>query len=104
MAQRPPFTAAATATAAGVATVTFTPRANQVNRVTQVACEMVNGAGAIGWIRRNGAPVTPFVPTGDAPAGDPPIWLWPGDVMTVEWTGAPAGAVGKVTIFYDIGE
>src|SRR5262245_56184745 len=103
--QYPPFVSAATVNAAGAATVSFTPRGSQLYRVTQVAVEMAaSGAGsAVCAIRRNGALVTPVVGTGDAAGGDPPIWLWPGDSLTVEWTSAPVGAVGKATIFYDLG-
>jgi hypothetical protein len=71
--------------------------------VSQVAAEMASAGTAVCKIRRNGSLVTPIVASGGAAAGDPPIWLWPGDVMTVEWTGAPVGAVGKVTVFYDLG-
>lgn len=104
MAQRqyPPATLAGTVPASGVLVLSFTPRGNQVYRVTQVGAEMAGAGGAIGVIRRNGAIVTPFVPSGGAAGGDPPIWLWPGDTLTVEWTGAPVGAVGKATIFYDL--
>ena len=104
MAQYPPFTAGATVDAAGNATVRFRGRGSQLVKVTQTAGEMTGGAAALCAIRRNGALVTPCVPTGFAAGGDPPVWLWPGDEMTIEWTGAPPGAVGKVTVFYDIEE
>lgn len=103
MGQQPPFTSGATADATGRAVVSFTPRGNQIVEVSQVAGEMPRGASAIGTIRRNGAVVTPFVPTGFAAGGVPSIWLWPGDTLTVEWTGAPAGAPASVTIFYNLG-
>lgn len=109
MAQQPPFTDAATVDANGFASVSFTPRANQVNRVAQVGVELVDANGdpspeGIGSIRRNGWLVTPFVPAGDAPAGYPYIWLWPGaDEMTVEVRGATPGRVLKATIFWDLG-
>ena len=102
MPQYPPYTAAGTVPASGALSLEFTPRANLLNKVTQVSVEMAGAAAAVCNIRRNGAIVCPVVPTGDAAGGDPPIWLWPGDVMTVEWTGAPAGAVGKITVFYDV--
>lgn len=101
--QYPPYTASGTVPASGFLALAYTPRSSDLTRVTQVAAEMAGAGGAIGVIRRNGAIVTPFVPTGGAAGGDPPIWLWPGDQMTVEWTGAPAGAVGKITVFYDLG-
>lgn len=100
MAQYPPFYGAATVSG-GAATVTFRGRDTEPVQVTQVAAEMSGAAAAAGNIRRNGQLVCPFVPTGDATAGDPPIPLWPGDELTVEWTGAPVGGVGKATIFYE---
>jgi hypothetical protein len=102
MAQYPPYTSQATADATGAATITFTPRGAGLTVVTQVAVEMAGAASATCVVRRNSSIVCVLVATGDAAGGDPPIWLWPGDVMTVEWTGATAGAVGKATIFYDL--
>ncbi len=102
MAQYPPFTTAGTVPASGFLALAFNPRGNQLNKVTQVAAEMAGAGAAIGVIRRNGAIVTPFVPTGGAAGGDPPIWLWPGDTLTVEWSSAPVGALGKATIFYEL--
>ena len=101
--QFPPFTASGTASASGALTLTYTPRSNDLTRVTQVAAEMANAGGAICVVRRNGALVTPLVPTGGAAGGDPPIWLWPGDALTVEWTGGPVSGVGKMTVFFDLG-
>jgi hypothetical protein len=102
--QYPPYVTAGTVPASGFLALSFTPRGSQLHRVTQVAAEMAGAGAAAGVIRRNGAIVTPFVPTGGAAGGDPPIWLWPGDLLTVEWTGAPVGAVGKATVFYDLPE
>lgn len=102
--QFPPYITSGVVPASGFLALAFTPRSADLHRVTQVAAEMAGAGGAIGIIRRNGAIVTPFVPSGGAAGGPPPIWLWPGDVLTVEWTGAPAGAVGKATIFYDLGQ
>ena len=61
------------------------------------------GGGAIGNILKNGAIITPFVPYGDAPAGEPPIILRPGDVMRVDWTSAAVGARVEATFIYDDG-
>lgn len=101
MAQYPPFTASGTADASGNLTLTYQPRSAGLVRVTQVTAEMPTGAGAICSVRRNGALVSPMVPTGDAAAGDPPIWLWPGDELTAQWAGAPAGATGSMVVFFD---
>lgn len=99
-----PFKGAATVGADGRAIVSFRGRGNVTCLVRQVGCEMAGAAGAIGAIRLNGDIVTPFVSSGDAPGGDPPTPVGPGDVLTVEWTSAPVGAIGKATIFYDYAE
>lgn len=101
--QYPPWTGSATADAAGNATITYQPRGSTLQRVTQVAAEMTGGGTGRGTIRRNGAIITPFVPTGGAAGGDPPIWLWPGDILTIEWVGVSPGLVGKATVIYDLG-
>jgi hypothetical protein len=61
------------------------------------------GGGAIGKIKKNGKIITPFVPTGDAPAGEPFIPMSSTETVTVEWTSAIAGAVCNVTFIYDDG-
>jgi hypothetical protein len=103
VAQFPPVPAAGAADANGDLTLTFRGRSNDVVRVTQVTAEMPTGAAAQCSCRRNGFLVSPMVPTGDAASGDPPIWLGPGDELTVVWSGAPAGAVGKMLVIFDLG-
>ena len=72
--------------------------------VKQVGIRAPNvGGGAIGNITKNGLIITPFVPYGDAPAGEPFITLRPGDVMATEWTSAAVGATVEATYFYDDG-
>lgn len=70
--------------------------------ISQVSIEMTSvNSGTLCALRKNGSLVTPMVAAGDAATDSPPITLWPTDVMTIEWTGAPVGAVGKALIFYD---
>jgi hypothetical protein len=101
--QYPPLPLSAVANAAGLCVVSYTPRGSDLQRITQVAGEMDSPGGASCALRRNGAIISPLVPTRFGAGGDPPIWLWPGDVLTVEWVGATPGAVGKVTVIYDLG-
>lgn len=108
MAQYPPFTTAGTVPAGGTLTLAYRTRGNQTTRVTQVTAEMPtvgnsSAAGAICTLRLNGNLISPLVPTGDAASGDPPIWVGPGDELTVTWSAAPAGLVGRIAVLYDLG-
>lgn len=72
--------------------------------VSQVSVEMPSAPiGATCWLRKNGAPITPLIPTGDAATGDPPITLRPGETMTVEFAGCTVGDIGTVYLVYDDG-
>lgn len=107
MAQYPPATLSGVSAGAAL-TLTYTPRGSLLNKVSQVSTEMpgtVGGASAatgLCVVRRNGAIVAQMIPSGDTAAGDPPIWLWPGDTMTIEWTSVPNGLTGRATVFYDL--
>lgn len=57
-------------------------------------------AGASASLRVNDALVTPMIAAGDAAGGDPPLSLYPGDVMEVEWNGVTNGDQGRVLIIY----
>jgi len=108
MAQRqyPPYTAAGVAPASGELSLAFRTRGSDTYRVTQVTAEVsprAGGAGAVCSVRRNGALISPLVPTGDAAAGDPPVWVGPGDELTIEWTGLASGTIGKMVVIYDLG-
>lgn len=100
--QYPPFTTAGTADAAGNLALTYRTRGNQLTRATQVTAEMAGGSSAVCTLRRNGALISPLVPTGDAATGDPPIYVGPGDELTVEWAGATPGLIGKMVVIYDV--
>lgn len=72
--------------------------------VSQVSLELPAApVGATCYVRNNGYPVSPAIPTGDTVAGDPPVILDPPDVLTVEWAGCTPGTAGKVLVFYDDG-
>jgi hypothetical protein len=72
--------------------------------VSQVSVEMPAAPiGATCWLRKNGAPITPLIPTGDAATGDPPITLRPGETLTVEFAGCTVGDVGQIYVVYDDG-
>lgn len=93
----------------GALTVTVQPTSYLPWTVSQVSIEMT-GTTAVPVpgtttcvIRKNGFAVSPVVAQLDAAGGDPPIELQPGDQMTVEWSGAAAGNVGKVLVIYDQG-
>lgn len=92
-------------TAAGIALIEFRV-ANGIGtwKVQQVSTEMGTAPiGATCEIRKNGAPVTPMIATGDVAGGDPPVTLLAQDVMTIRWAGCTPGDVGTATIFYDDG-
>src|SRR6266576_764302 len=68
--------------------------------VSQISLELPSApAGSTCYVRKNGYPVSPAVPTGDTVAGDPPVILQPSDALTVEWAGCTVGTSGKVIVF-----
>jgi hypothetical protein len=93
--------------AAGTITLTFRPRGTDTYRVSQVSPELVQGTAAnmppaaSGALRLNGRLVAPFVPTGDAIGGDPPLYVGPTDEMTVEWINVLSGNQASAVVFYD---
>ena len=89
--------------ASGTLTLTYRTRGNDPTRVTQATVEMAGADSAACALRLNGLLISPLVPTGDAASGDPPIWVNPGDELTVTWTGAPVGVVGSMGVIYDLG-
>ena len=113
-AQYPPFTTSGVFTAAGGLTLAFQGRGSDLVRVTQCTIEVTGtpaqvaaAATARCGIRRNGALIAPMAPVEDVAAKPPEVWLWPGDVLTAEWSGAiasVAGAVGNLVVLYDLGE
>lgn len=100
--QYPPFNSAGTVPASGTLVLAYRTRGNQLTRVTQATAEMSGGATAACALRLNSYLISPLVPTGDAASGDPPIYVGPGDELTIEWTGATPGLTGKMVVIYDI--
>jgi len=91
----------ARADATGVAEVTISAQGNSPWLIQQVSVEMAGApAGSECAIRKIGAPITPLVAAMDAAGGDPPITLWPGQTMTVRWTGLNPGQTGRVFVVY----
>lgn len=94
----------AAVTAAGVAVVTIRSFASQTWTVQQVSTEYPTAPiGSTSNIRKNGSQLTQMISTGDVADGPPPTTLRPGDVMTVNWSGATPGQTVKVFIVYDDG-
>lgn len=91
-----------TVNAAGALTLTVRPRNVVTWRITQVSIEMATApAGARAVLRKNGLYVSELIPTGDAAGGDPPIYIRPGDAMTIEWTSCTPGDRGRAFVVYD---
>jgi hypothetical protein len=72
--------------------------------ISQVSVEMATAPlGATCDVRKDGALITPLIPTGDAASGDPPVTLRPGQTLTVAFAGCTPGSVGGVYLIYDDG-
>lgn len=87
----------------GTLTITYQTRASGRVRVPQVTNEMTGAGSAKCTLRLNNRLVTPLVAAGDAAAGDPPVWMSPGDQLSVVWSGAPVGLTGSMSVFADDG-
>lgn len=79
-----------------IATITSRP---QTWRVTQVS-NNVPAASGLASLKRNGAQISPMIASNGVAAGDPPVDLYPADVMTVEW--AQSGLIGSVRVQYEV--
>ena len=87
----------------GRCTVTVKSERRTTWIVSQVSSEMSTApVGCQCTLRKNTYFVTALIATGDTAGGPPPVRLLPSDVLTVEWTGATPGDVGKVLVFYDL--
>lgn len=97
------FTPVVAANGTAVATIKV---ANGIDTwiITQISAELPAAPiGATGEVRKNTYLVSPFIPTGDTVAGEPPVYLRPTDVLTVQWAGCTPGQVAKVLVFFDDG-
>lgn len=87
--------------AAGVCTITFRSAAQSAWEVSQITVEMPTApVGCACALRVNDSLVTPLIATGDAAAGEPPLPVYPGDVVEIEWTGATPNDQGKALVIY----
>jgi len=86
--------------AAGNLTLTITPGFKPW-LVQQVSIEMLTApAGATCMLRKRGLLISPLIPPADVAAGDPPITLYQGEPLTVEWAGCTPGDQGTAIIIY----
>lgn len=91
----------AVANAAGVCTIRFGITGQVAWQVDQITIEMPDAPfGAVAALRVNDVLVTPLVPNGDAAAGEPPLPVYPGDVVTIEWSGVTPQTQGKALVIY----
>lgn len=98
------LTLSAVVGANGEATITFKSTNRCTWTVTQFSPEAPNvGGSASAALYLDSQLVSPFVPQGDAVAGDPPVYLRPGRRLQARWFGCLAGTTVKATIYYDDG-
>lgn len=94
----------ATVAANGRATITVTP-GFQPWLIEQVSIEMLTApSGADCILRKRGSYITRLIAAGDAAGGDPPITLYQGEPMTIEWTGCTPQDQGRATVIYRLVE
>jgi hypothetical protein len=87
--------------AAGACLISFRVPGQVAWQVEQITIDMPTAPlGATAELRVNGSLITPLVATGDAAAGDPPLPVYAGDVVEIEWTGATPGVQGKALLIY----
>jgi len=87
--------------AAGDCLISFRVPGQVAWQVSQITIDMPAAvAGTQAELRINDALVTPLIPFGDAAAGEPPLPVYPGDVVDILWTGAVAGTQGKALVIY----
>lgn len=93
----------ATVDAAGDATITITPTGFKPWLVSQVSIDMLTApVGATCFLRKRGQMVTPLIPAADVAAGDPPVTLYQGEPLTVEWSGCTPGDQGQALVVYQL--
>jgi hypothetical protein len=84
----------------GEGSITLTPTKNTPWIVTQVTTEYHDSpSGSTAELRKNGALITPMIPT-DVADSDPPVFLRPGDRLVVTWFhGTPGNTVSALFIY-----
>lgn len=91
--------------AAGELTIPFGPPGNQAWEISQVSIEMPTApVGSRVEVRyMNSFVDAPSSAKRASAGGDPPIYLQPGERMTVEWTGCTTGDPGNILVVYKRG-
>jgi hypothetical protein len=88
--------------AGGSLIVKFGPQYNEMWDIQQVTLEMETAPnGAVANLRVMGSLVAPAPsPRRATASGQPPIFLYGGETMSVEWENCTPGDVGKVLVVY----
>jgi hypothetical protein len=95
------FTLSAEVAADGSCEISFRAQGREAWQVEQISTEMqgaVSGSECNLFV--NGSLVTPLLPRRSVAAGDPPLPVYPGDVVSVEWSGCTPGEQGKALVIY----
>lgn len=104
MARNPGVSLSGLVAANGTAVISFSPSGVYPYSVDQVSTDYPAApSGCTSALKRNGSQVTVLIATGDVADGAPAVILNPGDVMTVEWSGAKSGDVVKALVMFDDG-
>ena len=87
--------------AAGNLELGLTPTGQAPWLVQQVSTEMLTApAGATCFLRKRGLAISPLIAAADAAGGDPPVVLYQGETLSVEWSGCTPGDQGTVVVIY----
>jgi hypothetical protein len=95
------FTLSELVAADGSCTISFRAQGRYAWQVEQISTEMQGAiSGSECNLFVNGSMVTPLLPRRSVAAGDPPLPVYPGDVVTIVWSGCTPGAQGKALVIY----
>lgn len=95
----------ATVNSAGRATITITPTGFKPWLISQVSIEMLTApAGATCFLRKRGQLISPMIPAADVAAGDPPVTLYQGEPLTIEWANCTPNDQGQALVVYQLVE
>jgi hypothetical protein len=84
---------------AGGSIAKITTGGYQAWRVTQVSNNVPLASG-LANLKKSGELITPMIASNGVAGGDPPVELYPSEVMTVEW--AAASLAGNVRVQYEV--
>ena len=93
-----------TVPASGTVDLVLRSWAGQTWTIQQVSPDAPNvGGAASGGVYKNDNLIAPFVPQGDAVAGEPYPKIRGSDRLQIRWTGATPGAQVSALVIYDDG-